>query len=576
MKKQVRTRLRVLALGIFLVAALIVLRLYFVQIVHGEEYELRADRQYVSASQELFDRGSIFFSRKDNTPISAATLATGFVISIQPAKVVDASATYESINAITPIDRAVYDKAVSRTEDPYEVLARKVPDDEGRRVSALALPGVSVTRERWRIYPAEHNAAQTIGFISYNNENVIAGQYGLERYYNDVLSRNNTGLFGNFFAELFANLDSVVVDASGAREGDLITSIEPVVQKKLDDVLRNVQARYGSTETGAIIMDPTTGEIIALSTMPTFNADRFVEENPLYFGNPLVEHQYEFGSIVKALTMASGLDAGVVTADSTYNDTGCQTVNKKTFCNHDFRTRGARGTTSMQQLLSDSLNIGAAYIATSLGHERFRSYFMRLGFGEETGIDLPSEVAGNIENIKKSPRDIEYNTASFGQGIAETPVQMIKALGALANHGAIVTPHVVRAIKLENGIEKKLSWGGEERVFSASSVDTTTRMLVKIVDEKIAGGKMKIPEMSVAAKTGTAQIAGPGGKYVEGQYFHSFFGYFPAYEPRYIILLYTKQPSGVQYASETLTEPFFELTHFLINYYAIPPDRPES
>ncbi|MEK7099604.1 MAG: penicillin-binding transpeptidase domain-containing protein, partial [Patescibacteria group bacterium] len=154
-----------------------------------------------------------------------------------------------------------------------------------------------------------------------------------------------------------------------------------------------------------------------------------------------------------------------------------------------------------------------------------------------------------------------------------TPVEMIKALGALANHGQVVTPHIVRAIKLENGLEKKLSWGTPERVFSDKATEETTRMLVKVVDTKLANGTVKIPEMTVAAKTGTAQIAGPGGKYYANLYHHSFFGYFPAYDARFIILLYTREPQGVQYASETLTLPFMELTHFLTNYYEIPPDR---
>jgi cell division protein FtsI/penicillin-binding protein 2 len=321
-------------------------------------------------------------------------------------------------------------------------------------------------------------------------------------------------------------------------------------------------------------MNPKTGEIIALDTSPSFNLNNFAQENASYFGNPLVEHQYEFGSIMKPITMAAGLDAGVITPASTYNDTGCTTVNTQTFCNYDLKPRGPN--TPMQQILSQSLNIGAAHIATLLGHARFRSYFEKLGFGMETGIDLPSEVSGDIRNIKTSPRDIEYSTASFGQGIAETPVQMVKALGALANDGSVVTPHLVKAKRLDNGIVKPLSWGGEERVFSSAATESTTRMLVEVVDKKLADGTLKIPEMSVAAKTGTAQIAGSGGKYAEGRYFHSFFGYFPAYDPKFIILLYTKEPHGVQYASETLTRPFMELTHFLINYYNIPPDRAES
>ncbi|MDB5189596.1 MAG: hypothetical protein JWL82_553 [Parcubacteria group bacterium] len=571
MRREVRLRLRLLSGGLFLVALLLVTRLYFVQIVHGRDFSLRADRQYISSSQELYDRGSIYFTRKDGTLLSAAALGTGFTVSINPSKIGNPETAYAALNAITPVDKAAFDASVAKTTDPYEVLAKRVPEEAGTAIDAAKISGVSVTRERWRTYPASTEAAQSIGFVAFDNDNTLAGRFGLERYYNDVLDRNAAGLFGNFFAELFANLDNVVVDARASRQGDLVTTIDPIVQEKLDQILAATNAQYSSQETGGIIMDPSTGEIIAMDSNPSFDLNDFTHGDPAHFGNPLVEHQYEFGSIMKPLTMTAGLDAGVITPTSVYNDTGCTTVNKSTFCNYDLKARGPN--TPMQEILSQSLNVGAAFIATKLGHERFRTYFEKLGFGTETGIDLPSEVRGDIQNIKNSPRDIEYDTASFGQGIAESPVQMIKALGALANHGAVVTPHLVKAIRLENGVTKTLSWGKPEPVFTPAAVEDTTRMLVKVVDTKLANGTLKIPTMSVAAKTGTAQIAGPGGKYAEGLYFHSFFGYFPAYDPKYVILLYTRQPHGVQYASETLTHPFMDLTHFLINYYTVPPDR---
>lgn len=570
MRRAIRGRLRILTIALAAVALLLVVRLYFVQVVHGSEFALRAERQYVSASQELYDRGTIYFTRKDGTVLSAATLANGFTVSMSPKLVKDPEAAYAAIAALTPIDHDAFVASAMRKEDPYEVVARRVDDDAGRAIEALGIPGISVSRERWRSYPGQTRAAQSIGFVAFDDDDTLAGRFGLERYYNDALSRDSVGVFGNFFAELFANVDNVTSEARETREGDLITSIEPVVQEKLDQVLAEVNAQYGSRETGGIIMDPATGEIIALDTAPSFDANDFANGDSSHFGNPLVEHRYEFGSIVKALTMTAGLDSGVITPDSTYTDTGCTTLNNKTFCNYDLK---ARGVTPMQEILSQSLNMGAAFVALKVGHEKFRGYFKDLGMATETGVDLPSEIRGDLGNIETSPRDIEYATASYGQGIAQTPMQMVRALGALANGGQVVTPHLVSKIRLESGIEKQLSWGTPERVFSAKATEETTRMLVKVVDTKLANGTVKIPEMSVAAKTGTAQIAGPGGKYAEGKYFHSFFGYFPAYDPKFIIVLYTREPQGVQYASETLTHPFMDLTHFLINYYEIPPDR---
>lgn len=570
MRRAFRLRLRVISLAVALVALLIVSRLYFVQVVHGEEYALRAERQYVHASQELFNRGSIYFTKKDGTHLSAATLATGFQISITPSRLEDPETAFARMSELLPsLDREKFMASAAKTDDPYEIVASRVDEVLGRAIDELAIPGVKVERQRWRAYPAGENAAQTVGFIAYDNDNDLAGRIGLERYYEHVLAHGGEGVFGNFFAELFANIDSVLDDPRSAREGDLITSIEPVVQTKLDQELQRITERYGSAETGGIIMDPKTGAIYALGSYPTFDPNAFTSADSDYFGNPLVEKRYEFGSIIKGLTMTAGLDAGVITPATYYDDTGCMTLNSRTICNYDLK---ARGSVPMQEVLSQSLNMGTTFISLRLGHERMRSYFTDLGFGTETGIDLPNEIRGDLRNLE-SPRDIEYATASFGQGFASTPIATIRALGALANDGKVVTPHIATAVRLESGVTKPLSWGDPTPVFSPESVEGTTRMLVEVVDEKLGGGSVKIPEMSVAAKTGTAQIAGPGGKYIEGQYFHSFFGYFPAYEPRFIILLYTRAPQGVEYASETLTNPFIDLTRFLINYYELPPDR---
>jgi cell division protein FtsI/penicillin-binding protein 2 len=278
---------------------------------------------------------------------------------------------------------------------------------------------------------------------------------------------------------------------------------------------------------------------------------------------------YEFGSIMKPLTMAAALSAGVVSPSTTYNDTGCMTLDTSTICNFD---RKARGVVPMQQILSQSLNMGAAFLAGKLGPTQFRSYFTNLGFGEKTGIDLPAEASGLISNLE-SPRKIEYATAAFGQGIAVTPVEMLRALGALANDGKTVVPHVVSSVKLDTGVVKALDVAPGKQVFTPEAARAVSEMLTSVVDHNLSKGTLAIPSLSVAAKTGTAQLTTAAGGYCKDRYFHSFFGYFPAYAPRFIILLYTNDPQGVEYASETLTGTFMDLTHFLSDYYDLPPDR---
>ncbi len=570
MRHVFRSRLRILVSIILLFALLLIVRLYFLQIVKGEDYALRAEHQYVNTSQQLYNRGTIYFTRKDGTLISAATLATGFLVAIDPNKIVDAEKAYTALSAVIDIDKEDFIMRANKTNDPYEEIADRVSEDDGKTIEALDIPGVTVIRERWRSYPAARKAARSIGFVAYNDDNAIAGRFGLERYYEGTLARDGDGLFGNFFAELFADIGNAVVDARDAREGDVVTSIEPVVQEKLDEILMDVHTRYNSRETGGIIMDPSTGEIIALDVVPSFDPNNFGQEDASVLGNPLVEARYEFGSITKALTMAVGLDTGAITPETTYNDTGCITANTKKICNFDLK---ARGVVPVQEVLSQSLNVGASWIAGRAGHDAMKQYFKDLGMDTETGVDLPSEINGTLANL--NDLDVNYFTASFGQGIAQTPMEMVRALGALANDGSIVTPHLATAIRLDSGVTRPLSWGEPDQVFTPATAATVSGMLTKVVDTALLNGRAKTPEMSVAAKTGTAQMASPEGGYYGDRYFHSFFGYFPAYNPRFIILLYTREPQGVQYASETLTTSFLDTVHFLTNYYAVPPDRAE-
>lgn len=408
------------------------------------------------------------------------------------------------------------------------------------------------------------------GFIGFaDNSPVERGKYGLEYAYDDVLFRDQTTQSVNFFAEIFSSLGELVFESPDHKKGDIVTTIEPTVARMLDRVLTTTHETYGSQLTGGIIMDPKTGAITALNAVPTYDPNNRQTATIEQFQNPLVENVYEMGSIVKALTVAAGLDANVITPQSTYYDPGFLELNTFTIRNFDGK---GRGTVDMQTVLNQSLNTGVAHVVSLLGHKRFRDYFQNLKLGSESGIDLPNEVAGLVSNLE-SPREVEYATASFGQGIAMTPIATIRSLAALGNGGYLVTPHLVERIEYNDGTYKEITYPKGAQIFRPETSETVSRMLATVVDEALRGGTVALPHHTVAAKTGTAQIADPTGGYYDDRYLHSFFGYFPAYDPQFIIFLYTVEPKGVQYASETLTEPFMDLTSFLINYYSIPPDR---
>jgi cell division protein FtsI (penicillin-binding protein 3)/stage V sporulation protein D (sporulation-specific penicillin-binding protein) len=570
MRAQFRSRIRLILAGIVIITVIIIIRLYFVQIVHGDEYSQKADRQFSSGGGGLFDRGSIYFVDKDGTFISAATLASGFLVAINPQTLIDPDTAYTAITtyASTTMTREVFLASANKKSQVYIEVAHHITNTNGQTLAERAIPGVQVLRERWRYYPGTALASQTIGIVSYGSGDTLIGQTGLEARYDNALVRSGDSLYKNFFAEIFSNVGNLLVDARDAREGDVVTTIEPQVQTRLENDLEKVNKKYSSKESGGIIMDPQTGAIIAFANYPTYDGNNRQDIDPAMLGNPLVEHIHEFGSIMKPLTMTAGLDAGVITATTTYNDTGCITVNTATICNWDLK---ARGVIPMQQIIEQSLNVGASWVATQLGQEKFRNYFTTL-FGQKTGIDLPGEGRAMLGNLSKS-QQIGYDTASFGQGVAMTAVQMVRALGALANGGVMVQPHLVRSIRLDSGIERTIDWNEKTRVFSPNAVRDTVQMMTALVDEKLENGRAIIPTMSVAAKTGTAQLTNGKGGYYKDRFFHSFVGFFPSYNPRFIILLYTNDPQHVEYASETLDATFLDLVHFLIDYYQVPPDR---
>jgi cell division protein FtsI/penicillin-binding protein 2 len=335
-------------------------------------------------------------------------------------------------------------------------------------------------------------------------------------------------------------------------------------------VLQETNDKYDSKLTGAIIMDPATGEIIAMNAVPGFDLNNRKEATIDQFQNPLVENVYEFGSTIKALTMAAGLDSGAIQPETTYYDSGSLSLDTFTIRNFDGR---GRGTVPMQEILNQSLNTGVSWIVTQMGKDKFRDYFLNFKIGSETGIDLPNEAFGLIDNLN-SPRDVEYATASFGQGIALTPIAATRALATLANGGKLTTPHLVKRIEYDSGDTKELNYPEGSQVLSEDTSEEISRMLTNVVDDALRGGNVALPNHTIAAKTGTAQIPDPiEGGYYEDKFLHSFFGYFPAFEPEYIVFMYTVEPQGVRYASETLTTPFMDITKFLINYYSIPPDR---
>ncbi|MCK5027552.1 MAG: penicillin-binding protein 2 [Candidatus Pacebacteria bacterium] len=570
MKKIHVSRIGVLYAVIIIAAFVLLSKLFVVQVMHGSLYKQEAGDQYVAYKSYIFDRGSIYFEKKDGTRISAATLRSGYTLVIDPSNITDAEAVYNQLSKIVEIDKDTFFARADKKDDPYEEISKRLDSETKKKIEELEIEGVFLVQEKWRFYPADELASHTLGFVGYK-EDVLAGRYGLERFYDDILRRGENKLYVNFFAEVFSNVSNLLkINSRNNREGDVVTTIDPSVQQTLRNTLQDLREKWDAEVVGGIVIDPQTGFVYGLSAYPDFDPNSFnTVEDQAVFSNPLVEKVYEMGSIVKPLTMAIGLDLNKVRYDSTYNDKGYVILNEARIENYDGK---GRGVVSMQEVLNQSLNTGAVHVMQEVGKDKFREYMYAFGMADRSGVDLPNDTRGLARNLE-SKYDIEYATVSFGQGIAITPFTMVRALSTLANGGLLITPRVVKEIDYAFGFPQELDVDEPKRVLKPETSDEISRMLVEVVDSALLGGTVKMDGYSIAAKTGTAQIADPEGGYHDDKYLHSFFGYFPAYDPRFLVFLYTVDPKEVRYASQTLTFPFMDMTKFLINYYNIPPDR---
>lgn len=572
MRERFVFRVRILSVVAICAAFFLIVRLYFIQIVHGDDYRADALGQYVKDSSDMTDRGDIYFSRRDGSEVAAAVTQGGWRVAMNPKLLEDPERAYTALSSIVPLDKDRFETSAAKKDDPYEEVAFRLDDDQAEGVRNLQIQGLTVVRDEWRFYPGGPLAAHALGFVAFKGDKK-AGMYGLERYWEDTLRHDNGGLYVNPFAEIFSNVGALVTSDPTAIEGNLITTLEPSVQQQLEDLLEKITTAHNPKATGGIVMDPQTGEILAIALHPDYDPNTYnTVSNQSVFQNSLVEGIYEMGSIIKPLTMAAALDVGAVSPRTTYNDKGCVSKSGARFCNFDLK---GRGVVDMQEVLSQSLNTGVSFAVDKMGNTVFAEYIKKFGLGEETGIDLPNEAAGNIDALfVEGAADIDFASASFGQSIALSPIATIRALATLANKGKLPEPHLVKAIRYESGITREVEQADQVAVLKPETAEAVSNMLVNVYDKALLEGTLKQEHYSIAAKTGTAQIAIPGGGgYYTDRYLHSFFGYLPAHDPKFIVLLFAIEPHGEMYASRTLAKPFDELARFLINYYDVPPDR---
>lgn len=522
--------------------------LYELQLVNGGPYRARAGSEVAALRFLKANRGSIYFTDRGSNLLPAVLNKDFPLIYAAPEAVEDPS---EAANILAPIlDRSVENLEVifSKDGDVYELLARRADQELVKEIRDLNLQGIYIDAEPGRYYPLGSLASHLLGFVGPSGDSMgDAGRYGLEAFYEEKLA----GEHGKVF-------DSKVVKPSPGE--DLVLTIDPNIQIEAERILSNLVKNYSALGGSVIVLDPQTGRVLALGSLPNFDPNSYGAYPISNFLNPVTQQIYEPGSVFKVLTMAAGIDSGSITPETTYYDKGTLTLNGRTISNYDLKKNGPYGRVSMATVLEHSINTGAVFAQRQIGRELFAEYLHNFGLAERTGVDLPGEIRGDLRRLSPKERDIAFATAAYGQGVAVTPIELITAISVIANGGKLMRPY------LDSSLEPVVI----RRVISADTARQVTEMMVSAVDKARVA---KIKGYTIAGKTGTANV--PDFKY--GGYtdnvINTYIGFGPASDPRFVALVKMNEPKGAPLAGLSVVPAFRDLAQFILNYYGVSPDR---
>ncbi|GAB4535498.1 MAG: penicillin-binding protein 2 [Anaerolineae bacterium] len=554
------TRWRIIATMAILSAGALILigQLFRWQVLEHEAFLSLAEEEHQARATIRPRRGTIY----DRNGFLLATDTFQYSVSASPPVISDPYATADRLFPLLGMSRDETLALLTR-DAAWVPLTRGIPQSLGETILAWDIAGIQVESHPKRVYPGGTLGAHLLGFVN-DNDN---GFYGVEGYY-DAMLRGAQGLRQGERDPFGYAIPIGPGQYVPPRDGkSLVLTIDRTVQYIVERELADAVARYQAESGTVVVLDPQTGAILAMASWPTYDPNHFADTDQSLFPNPAVSKQYEPGSVFKVITLAAGLDAGVITPESTIYDGGVIEVGGRTIYNWD---RQPHGVVDMTTVLGKSLNVGAAQVAVILGKERFYTYVRRFGFGRITEVDLASEGPGTL----KTPGDPDWHesdlgTNSFGQGIAVTPLQMAVAMLAVANDGLLMKPYVVQQfIEGERVVTAQPTV--VRRVILAQTARTLTEMLVAAVNQETE--LAQVPGYRVAGKTGTAQIPVPGG-YHPTLTVASFAGYLPADDPALLILVVIHKPQTSPWGGQVAAPVFARIAQQLVVLLDIPPDE---
>lgn len=562
MSKSYKTPIRFIVIFLIILAFYLVLtgKLFYWQVIKAEEIKELRDIQSTESLELLPERGEILF--RDNFPI--ATNDINYLTYANPKIIRDIPKYANDLAGVFGYDAASISARLN--QDLFWVRLGVFDYKTKKQVEDLDLEGIGFQIEPSRFYPEASMAAHLVGFVGKNENGQDQGYLGLEGYYNRQLK----GKSGKLYIVKDALGNPIVTDVREEKKVDgrtLLTSIDRTVQYIADEALKKGVEKYEAEGGSIVIIDPVTGRVLAMSSVPRFDPQKYYEFDGDSYQNPIISDLYEPGSTFKVLVMAAALNEGLVRAD-TRCDICSGPVKMSGFTIKTWNDEYHPNST-MTEVIQNSDNTGMVFVGQKLGINKMHYYLEEYGFGQNTEIDLQGEVAGNLRReVEWLPIDLA--TASFGQGISVTPIQLLTAISSIANGGYLVKPTIVEKIIDENGGEIEIKSERKRKVLSDSAAEVTKWIMVNAVENGDSRW-VTLGDIPVAGKTGTAQIP-VAGRYDPSQTIASFVGFFPADNPKISMLVLVDRPKTSIYGSETAAPIFFSVARDLVQYYNIKPE----
>lgn len=557
---------------------LIVMRLFYLQIIKHDHYVAMAKTEQVKSLVIPAQRGEIFAMSRDNI-VPLAMNQQVYTLFVDPTVIKNPHKVEEVVRRVAGGELVSDDilSLIKKKNTQYSVLARNVTLRQAEMIKKEKLKGVGFQKVSKRVYPEGDLASQTLGFV--NNEG--SGQYGVEEFMNKSLSGKD-GLLKTVtdIADVPLSIGKDNIHRNPQNGENVVLSIDRNIQSKTEEALKAGLDRTGATDGAVIVMNPQNGQIVSMASSPGYSPENFdkVDHEKQFYNVPTMI-PYEPGSVVKLFTVAMGIDQGKINAGSTFYNTDSVRIEDYTISNAH---RGITGNITIQQALNYSLNTGMVYIAMQLGNGNYITkqardtmydyYHNRYGFGRKTGVEVAGESAGRIispEDKSGEGNAVRYSNMSFGQGMNLTMIQVAAALSSLINGGNYYKPTIVAGTEKDGQLIKKEPVLEKQGVISKSTSDQIREMAFRA---RTAFTHTDKPGFYVGGKTGTSQTLDSSGKYTSKQTVGTYIGFGGTKNKSKYVIMVQVSGKNMNLEGDLHAMPIFtDISNWLLSYYNLQP-----